>query len=70
MLLNYIYTREEFEDYANELFRFIEREKPNIKIHEVYPLQDVARAHTVSAIDISITYNYMLHCPTGAIPRE
>jgi len=46
MLYNYVHTREEFEHYANELFQFIEMENPSIKIHEVYPLQDVARAHT------------------------
>src|SRR5579862_1614174 len=70
ILYNYIYTPEEFEHHTGELFRFVEQEKPNIKIHEVYPLQEVARAHTVSAIDVSITYNYMLHCPTtGATPR-
>ncbi|KAI9770530.1 MAG: NADPH:quinone reductase [Geoglossum simile] len=45
-LFNYIYTREEFEHYTNELFQFLEVENPNIEIHEVYPLQDVARAHT------------------------
>ncbi|KAA6409442.1 MAG: hypothetical protein FRX48_06995 [Lasallia pustulata] len=42
---NYIYTREEFEYYANELFRMMREDKFNGRIHEVYPLQDAARAH-------------------------
>ncbi|KAI9774009.1 MAG: NADPH:quinone reductase [Geoglossum umbratile] len=46
MLYSYIHTREEFDHYASELLRFVEQEKPNINIHKVYPLQDVARAHT------------------------
>jgi NADPH:quinone reductase len=45
-LFNYIYTGEEYERYCKELFEFIAQGKVNIKIHEVYPLQDVARAHT------------------------
>lgn len=47
-LFNYIYTREEFERYANELFQMMTVDKFNVRIHEVYPLQDVARAHIVS----------------------
>ena len=47
-LFNYIYTREEFEKYTNELFNFVLKEKMDVRIHEVYPLQDVARAHNVS----------------------
>jgi len=45
-LYAYIHTREEFEGYAAELFDFIIKEKLNIRIHETYPLQEVARAHT------------------------
>jgi len=41
----YIVTRDEFERYANELFKMMTEDKFNVKIHEVYPLQDVARAH-------------------------
>lgn len=44
-LFNYIHTREEYEHYCKELFDFIVQGKVNIKIHEIYPLQDVARAH-------------------------
>ncbi|MCJ1296088.1 NADPH:quinone reductase [Xylographa carneopallida] len=44
-LFNYLFTREEFEGYANELFKMMIEDKFNVKIHEVYPVQDVARAH-------------------------
>lgn len=50
-LTNYIYTREEFEHYTNELWQMMSKEKFNVQIHEIYPLQDVARAHTVSMPD-------------------
>ena len=46
MLFNYIDTREEFEKYSEELFGFIADGKANVHIHEIYPLQEVARAHT------------------------
>lgn len=44
-LFGYIYTREEYEKYAAELFNFIIKDKLNVRIHEVYPLKDVKRAH-------------------------
>jgi NADPH2:quinone reductase len=45
-LFNYVYTREELESYSAELFKFIEDGKLNVRVHEVYPLEEVARAHT------------------------
>ncbi|PNS18642.1 hypothetical protein CAC42_5181 [Sphaceloma murrayae] len=45
-LFNYIATEEEFETYTSQLWDFILKDKINVKIHETYPLQDVARAHT------------------------
>lgn len=48
-LLGYIETREEFKFYCNELFRLIGEEKFTVRIHEVYPLKEVARAHNVSS---------------------
>lgn len=46
MLFGYISTREEFEGYANELFeQFVVKDGIDVKIHEVYPLKEVARAH-------------------------
>lgn len=44
-LFNYIYTREEYEQYANELFKMMTEDHFNTRIHETYPLKDVARAH-------------------------
>ena len=43
-LFNYIATRDEFQQYASELWNFIERDNLNVKIHEVYPLEDIVRA--------------------------
>ncbi|KAL2070547.1 hypothetical protein VTL71DRAFT_13573 [Oculimacula yallundae] len=45
-LFNYIYTREEFERYTAELFDFIIKDKLNVRVHETYPLAEIARAHT------------------------
>ncbi|KAK7510922.1 hypothetical protein IWZ03DRAFT_387731 [Phyllosticta citriasiana] len=44
-LFNYVATRDEAEHYAQELFSFIEKNKLDVRIHETYPLQEVARAH-------------------------
>lgn len=49
-LFNYIVTREEFEKYASELFKLMSEDKFVTRIHETYPLQDVARAHNVGRI--------------------
>lgn len=43
-LFNYIATRDEFQQYAKELWGFIEKDGLNVKIHDVYPLEDVKRA--------------------------
>ncbi|KAJ4346075.1 NADPH:quinone reductase [Ascochyta clinopodiicola] len=43
-LFNYIATREELQQYAKELWGFIEKDGLNVKIHDVYPLEDVKRA--------------------------
>ncbi|KAM3069496.1 NADPH:quinone reductase [Clarireedia jacksonii] len=45
-LFSFIQTREEFEGYVAELFDFIIKDKLNVRIHEIYPLQEVARAHS------------------------
>ncbi|KAK3078020.1 hypothetical protein LTS18_008639, partial [Coniosporium uncinatum] len=44
-LFNYLATREEFETYTSELFEFMTRDKMDVRIHEIYPLKEVARAH-------------------------
>jgi NADPH2:quinone reductase len=45
-LFQYIYTREEYEKYTAELFGLIIKDKLNVRIHEIYPLAEVARAQT------------------------
>ncbi|MCJ1313347.1 NADPH:quinone reductase [Agyrium rufum] len=42
---NYIYTREEFENYAEELWTLMRDQSLDTHIHEIYPLQDAKRAH-------------------------
>ncbi|KAI0505273.1 hypothetical protein F5B22DRAFT_531783 [Xylaria bambusicola] len=44
-LFGYISTREEFAAYTEELFGFIEKDGFNVKVHDVYPLSEVKRAH-------------------------
>ena len=44
-LFGYIVTREEFAGYVNDLFQFILKDKLDVRIHEVYPLSEVQRAH-------------------------
>ncbi|KAF2129473.1 NAD(P)-binding protein [Dothidotthia symphoricarpi CBS 119687] len=43
-LFNYIATRDELVQYADELWKFIEKDGLNVRIHDVYPLADIARA--------------------------
>lgn len=43
-LFNYVYTRDEMLQYAEEVWRFIEKDNLNVAIHDVYPLKDVVRA--------------------------
>jgi NADPH2:quinone reductase len=43
-LFNYIATREELQEAAKELWKFIEKDGLNVKIHNVYPLEDVVKA--------------------------
>ena len=47
-LFNYIATTEEWEYYTAKLWKLMEEDDMKVKIHEIYPLKDVARAHTVS----------------------
>ncbi|KAL6719294.1 NADPH:quinone reductase [Lecanora helva] len=44
-LFNYIATRDEFESYTAELWKLMTENKFTIRIHETYPLKDIARAH-------------------------
>ncbi|KAF9886371.1 NADPH:quinone reductase [Aspergillus nanangensis] len=45
-LFGYIETREEFEFYVNELFTLLKSGQLKVKIHQIYPLDQVAQAHT------------------------
>jgi NADPH:quinone reductase len=45
MLLNYISTREELENNANDLWNFMLKGHIKARVHEIYPLKDIARAH-------------------------
>lgn len=44
-LFNYLTTRRESTTYTEELFQMIADGKLDIKIHKVYPLEDVKQAH-------------------------
>lgn len=44
-VMGYIVTRDEFEGYANEFFHLVLQHKMDARIHDVYPLSEVARAH-------------------------
>ncbi|KKK22988.1 hypothetical protein P175DRAFT_0429586 [Aspergillus ochraceoroseus IBT 24754] len=44
-LFGYIETREEFEFYVNELFTLLRTGQLKVKIHKIYPLEEVAQAH-------------------------
>jgi len=43
-LFNYIATREELQEAAKELWKFIEKDGLNVKIHKVYELSDIVQA--------------------------
>jgi NADPH2:quinone reductase len=43
-LFNYVATRQELQEAASELWKFIEKDGLNVKIHKVYPLSDVVQA--------------------------
>jgi NADPH2:quinone reductase len=44
-LTNYVASRPAFEKYTDELFDLISKDKLKIKVHEIYPLADIQRAH-------------------------
>lgn len=46
VLFNYIATPEEMVMYTTELFELISSGKVQVKVHQEYPLQDVAKAHS------------------------
>lgn len=44
----YLNTREAMEKYVNELFRLMADENIDIHIHDIYRLEEVDKAHSVS----------------------
>lgn len=46
MLFSYIVTREERAAYTKELFELLLAGRVKVKIHEVYLLKEVGRAHS------------------------
>ena len=61
-LMNYVATREEYEHYANRLFEMMEANDWKPRIHETYPLKDVARAHNVSLPNAMLAKNTTNDC--------
>lgn len=45
-VFGYIATREEFEKATKEMFELVEKHNIDFHIHEVYPLEEAARAQT------------------------
>ncbi|GAP86073.1 putative quinone oxidoreductase protein [Rosellinia necatrix] len=44
-LFNYVTTRDEFAGYCDQLFASIRDDGLDVRVHEIYPLSDVKRAH-------------------------
>ncbi|KAJ5697732.1 hypothetical protein N7488_011416 [Penicillium malachiteum] len=44
-LFGYIETREEFEYYTNELFRLLKSGELKVKIHKIYPMEEIKQVH-------------------------
>ena len=42
----FVAKREDLERNTTQLFDLVREKKLNVRVHEVYPLADVARAHT------------------------
>lgn len=42
----FVAERADLEKYTTELFDLVASDKLEVKIHDVYPLSEVARAHT------------------------
>ncbi|KAJ9150820.1 NAD(P)-binding protein [Pleurostoma richardsiae] len=46
VVFNYLVEQEERDKYSKELFDLLATGKVEVKVHEVYPLKEVGRAHT------------------------
>jgi NADPH2:quinone reductase len=42
----FVAKREDLERNTTQLFNLVREKKLNVRVHEVYPLADAARAHT------------------------
>lgn len=70
-LANYIFTRDEFAAYCDDLLALVEKHEISVDIYDVYPLKDAARAHQVprsiiiSLFSLSIKQHPFTfpHCP-------
>lgn len=58
-LFNYIATREEFETYIERLWTLMIESGFKTRIHNIYPLKDVAKAHTVSPDVILVSFCWL-----------
>jgi len=44
-VMNYLYSREQYEKWCTKLFDFIVKDKANVRIHDTYALSEVVKAH-------------------------
>ena len=59
-LFNYIYTKEETDYYVNMLWDLMIKEKFDVRIHKVYPLEEAAKAQDVR--DFLSLLSYLKSC--------
>lgn len=52
----YIQTQAEFDHYTEELFGLLKSGQLKVRIHKVYPLEEIAQAHIVSLIKLDFRY--------------
>ena len=61
-LFGYLTTREELETYANELWDFMTKDKMDVNIHKIYPLEDIVQAHQVCKASYPQCPNSLFPC--------
>lgn len=52
----YIHTQAEFDHYTEELFGLLKAGQLKVRIHKVYPLEEIAQAHIVSPTKAEFCY--------------
>ncbi|KAL9012765.1 MAG: hypothetical protein Q9173_002490 [Seirophora scorigena] len=65
-LFNYIFTRPEFENYSNALWKMMTEKKFSVRIHDIYPLENVAKAHTNRIAKVLAIFFVSDRLPTNA----